>query len=212
MIKNNMSTITTEFLKKHPLLILYTQMGLININALARYIKENSMEMDLSSSAAISMDIRRYLSKMPKQKKPHFTLEPLHIVTRTHIQEFVFNNNMQNRKICLALFDRIAKLNQFSCIVEGEKEIVFITNSFTPLGKDEKKNISFHTEGLGFISIDFPMKMREVIGIYNYITSALMLANISIHAFHTIGGEILILVKNDDLLKTQEALSSILQS
>ena len=47
-------------------------------------------------------------------------------------------------------------------------------------------------------------------GIYSHITSILAVADIPIHSFHTIGGEILILVKNEVLVKTQEVLKNSL--
>lgn len=207
-----MSTTVISFLKSHPLLTAYTKSGLINITSLARYLKENNPETDKNTSiAAIGMDIRRYISTLPKQKKPSFVLQkqPLRIVARTNIQELIFDKNTQNRKSCLALFDRTTKEKYFSCIVEGEREIVIITDY--QFNNKDTPDAAYHTECLGFISIDFSIQLRKVIGVYSYITSELMLANIPIHSFHTIGGEILILVKNQDLIKAQEVLNSALQ-
>lgn len=205
-----MST-TISYLKTHPLLAAYVQEGLINITSLARYIKENEGDSKNSSVAAIGMDIRRYMATLPKQKKSTFITQKQHfrIVTRTNIQEIIFDKNIQNRKTCMSLFKRISQEKYFSCIVEGEREIVLITDY--QFSKKDILQSSYHTKDLGFVSIDFPIQLRKVVGVYSYITSELMLSNISIHSFHTIGGEILILVENKDLIKAQEVLNSTLQ-
>ena len=206
-----MSSTVETFFKTNPLLVKYTQAELVNINSLARYIKNN---FNINSSvAAIGMEIRRFLSKIPKQNKNKVIQvdAPLHIVTRTHLQELIFDKN--NRQLCLDLFNRITKTKNFSCLIEGEKEIVLLTDydvNELLKTKEIKQNVSNHTTDLGFISVDFSIKLRTVVGVYCYVTTALASANIPIHSFHTIGGEILILVKNEDLIKTQEVLSSLL--
>lgn len=212
-----MSTIIKSYLKANPFLTKYVKLGLVNINSLARYIKKADRGVDKKiSTAALGMDIRRQISQLPNLEKPHFSPSDLHlhIVTRTNIQEFIFNKSGKNRQSCLDLFNEISRSKYFTCLVEGEKEMVLLTDySLDKLAtnKNIKKIISFHTTGLGFISIDFPISLRKVAGVYSYITSALALADISIHSFHTIGGEILILVKNEDLIRAQEVLTSSLK-
>ncbi len=211
-----MSNTVVSFFKTNPLLTRYTQIGLVNINSLSRYIKEKSKGVDKRSSvAAIGMEIRRFVAKLPKQNTPKFFHPdiPLHIVTRTNLQELIFDKNGENRKLCLDLFNQISKTKSFSCLVEGEKEIVLLTDYSLSefLNKEKIRGIvSHHTRDLGFISIDFPISLREIVGVYNHITAALVMVNIPIHSFHTIGGEILIIVKNKDLIKTQEVLTSSL--
>jgi hypothetical protein len=213
-----MSNTIQSYLKRNSLLTKYTQIGLVNINSLARYIKENYSEIDKNSSiASIGMNIRRYISQMPKSIKPKIGIadNELHVVTRANLEELIFSKNNPNRKICLDLFNKISKTKYFSCLVEGEKEMVLITDY--SLDESLKKNnlskkISYHTTGLGFISVDFSIKLRQVVGVYSCVTSALSSANISIHSFHTIGGEILILVKNEDLIKAQEVLTTTLET
>ncbi len=211
-----MSNAIKAYLKMNPLLVKYAQIGLVNLTSLSRYIKKNSSEIDKNSSvAAIGMDIRRYLSQLPKLHRSTFIFSQLHLqlVTRSNLQELIFNKSPENRQTALDIFNQISRTKHFTCLVEGEKEIVLLTDySINDLLKkmDLKKIIYYHTSGLGFISIDFPLKLRKVVGVYSFITSALLLANIPIHSFHTIGGEILILVKNEDLIKTQETLASSL--
>lgn len=212
-----MSSNVEIFLKANPLLIKYTQSGLVNIASLARYVKDNCQNPDKKSTvAAIGMDIRRLIKKMPKQAslKTAISNIPLHVVTRGQIQELIFDKTGKNREVCLNLFNQITKTKHFSCLVEGEKEIVLMTDyDVNEFLKDNKvKNIvSNHTKGLGFISVDFPIRLRTVVGIYGYVTTSLAQANIPIHSFHTIGGEILILVKNEDLIKAQEILDVVLK-
>lgn len=213
-----MSNAISHFLKLHPLISVYAQKGLINLNALSRYIKEIGHEADSSiSDAAMGMDLRRYLSKLPKTEETivDFSKYPLQLVVRTNINEVVLNKNNENRKLYIRIINKISQTKYFISIVEGEKEIVLMTDySLKELLEKEKtkNNITHYINGLSFISINFPIELRLVPGIYNIITSCLAEMNISIHSFHTIGGEILILVKEQDLHKTQETLELLLTS
>lgn len=210
-----MSITVSNFLKQNPQLINYAKIGLLNLNALSRFIKENSKEYDDSLSiAAIGMDLRRYLSKLPTTKfSPiDFAKYSLQLVVRTNINEAILNKNSENRKWWSEIVNRISQTKYFVSIVEGEKELVLITDYPLKelLTKEQRKNISHQTDNLGFVSINFPMELRLVPGIYQVLTSTLAEAQISIHSFHTIGGEILILVSNNDLAQTQEVLTSLL--
>lgn len=212
-----MSNAIELFLKRNPIITRYAQIGLINISSLSKYIKENNIDIDPEVSiAAIGMFIRRYLSHLPKtkQNKTFITDHPVNLVIRTGMRELIFNKTLENRRQCLILFEKISRTKHFSCVVEGEQEIVLLTDHpLSNLLKNNslRKQVAHQTKELGYISIDFPIKLREVLGVYNYVTQVLFLANISIHSFHTIGGEILILVKNQDLVKAQEVLTSALQ-
>lgn len=213
-----MSNITLSYLKTNPLLTKYAQLGLVNINSLARYIKTTTQGINKNDTvASIGMNIRRYISHLPSIVKPSINTNTnkLHVVTRANLEELIFTKNSANRQVCLDLFHQLNKTKYFSCLVEGEKEIVLLADCVLNgklSAKKAVKNASYHTTGLGYISIDFSINLREIVGIYGCITSALASANISIHSFHTIGGEILILVRNDDLIKAQEVLTSTLKT
>ncbi|MDO8609350.1 MAG: hypothetical protein Q7R95_02290, partial [bacterium] len=183
-----MSNTVQSYLNTNPTITKYTQLGLININSLARYIKENVKEIDKNDTiASIGMNIRRYMLQLPRLSKSHIgsSNDKLHVITRTNLEELIFNKNNINRKTCLNLFNVISKTTYFSCLIEGEKEMVLLTDY--PLKEKlpkihNSKLISYHTTGLGYISIDFSIKLREVVGIYGCITSALASALISIHS------------------------------
>ncbi|MBI2029237.1 hypothetical protein HYT02_02370 [Candidatus Gottesmanbacteria bacterium] len=211
-----MSSDIELFLKRNPILTKYIKSGLVNITSLAKYIKKSANLDQKTTVASIGMFIRRYVSKLPKITNRFYLpgYKP-QLVIRTGVHELIFIKNKENREESLKIFKNISITKYFSCVVEGEKEIVVLTDyPIKDLLKKKglKNKISHITDELGFISIDFPIKLREVLGVYNYVTQALFLANISIHSFHTIGGEILILVKNQDLIKAQEVLSSALQT
>ncbi|MDP9249618.1 MAG: ACT domain-containing protein [bacterium] len=207
------SKVVTDFLLKNPLLTKYAQMNLVNITSLAHFIKETKESQ--GTIASLSMSIRRYLAQLPKYKtksSDSLTIS-FNLVSRSNLSEFIFNKTKEKRQLSQDLFQIISKTKNFSCLIEGEKEIVLLTDyplEGLPRIEFLKKMISHHTQKLGFISIDLPIKLREVIGVYSRITSALAIAQIPIHSFHTIGGEVLILVKNEDLIKTQEVISSSL--
>jgi hypothetical protein len=211
-----MSKTIKIFFQKNPLLARYAELGLINITSLAEHIeKTNPSSEKKSSIASIAMTIRRYLANLPKNTSiQHLSLElPLNFVVRSNLQEVIFTKSDKRRDLVQEIFQQLSNQNGFSCLIEGEKEVVLLTNY--PLGEilkeiPIKEQLIRYTHDLGFISIDLPISLREVVGVYSHITSVLAVADISIHSFHTIGGEILILVKNEDLVKTQEILRNSL--
>ena len=199
-----------SYLQKFPLLVSYARSGLINLNALARLYKKNNKKIaNKLSVAAISMDLRRSIAKL--SEKPlapfNFSQHRFQLVTRNNISEIILNKTIQNRQECLKIVNDISQSKYFISIVEGEKEIVLITDH--PL-TDVLKN-KYHTSGLGFVSINFPIELRKVPGIYAILTTALAESEISIHSFHTIGGEIIILFKEEDLYSAQEVLRRVIE-
>ena len=213
-----MSKPITLFLKQNPIITRYTMTGLINISALAKHIKATTdIYKSENTISSISMDIRRSLKGIPLNdiSKTDIENKDLKIVARSNMREAIFIKTTANRKICMKLFEKVSSTNHFSCLIEGEKEIVILTDyDLDLITKDRsiKSKIFALTDGLGYISVNFPLQLRKVVGVYSYITQALALSNISIHSFHTIGGEILILVQNSDLLRAQEILTSSLIS
>lgn len=211
-----MSKVVEAFLAQNPLLSKYVQMGLVNITSLAQYLKENnSTNVRANTVASIAMSIRRHIAKLPATKPPSPIPQniPLNLVVRSNITELIFAKDKDNRSLSRRIFQEISSTKDFSCLVEGEKEVVLITdrNLHQLMTKNNlQKTISHQTTGLGFISVDLPIRLREVVGVYSLITSTLAVAQIPIHSFHTIGGEILILVKNEDLISAQEVLSTSL--
>lgn len=211
-----MSNVIKTFFQENPLLARYAQLGLVNITSLAEYIEKANPSLEKKPSIpSVAMTIRRYLESLPKDaSSQHISLElPLHFVVRSNLQEVIFTKSEKSRELVHKVFQQLSNQGDFSCLIEGEKEVVLL--SANPLGEilkeiPIKKQLIRYTQDLGFISIDLPISLREVVGIYSHITSMLAVADIPIHSFHTLGGEILILVKNEDLVKTQEVLRTSL--
>lgn len=212
-----MSTSVLDFVNKQPLLLYYVTQGLINLNALARFIKKNNKELDTTLTvSAISMELRRGIGKLSFSHKHtlNFQKYNLKIIARSNIYEAVIRKDSINKKEYLNIVNTISSANDFISIVEGEKEIVIMTDYSLRNMLSKQRNtikIENYTEGLSFISINFPIELRLMPGVYSMITTALAVKNISIHSFHTIGGEILILVKDEDLLKTQHILELVIK-
>lgn len=206
-----MSNSISHFLSLHPLLKSYTQKGLVNFNALARYMKESGLVESSASLAALGMELRRYISKLPimPDNQIDFSKYRLQMVVRTNINELVLNKSIEDRKLCTNFTNKISQTKHFSSVIEGERELVLMTDYPLDelLKKDAQTNmLPYHLNNLSFISINFPVELRSVPGVYNIITSCLYEMNVSIHSFHTIGGEILILVKDHDLPQAEKAL------
>ncbi len=208
-----MSKVVGTFLQQNPLILKYMQMGLINITSLAKHIKESDTAFfSKATTTAISMAVRRHVASAPKVDSRQATNwdKNLQFVVRSNLTELIFVKSDEKRQVGLQLFHKISKTKHFSCLVEGEKEIVLLTDFPVDKLLESKgviNSITHQTEGLAFISIDLPIELREIVGVYSTITTQLALADISIHSFHTIGGEILILVRDEDLVDAQRVLS-----
>lgn len=204
-----MSSPALSYLQKYPLLTKYARGGLVNLNAVARLLKKHNKKVkDKVSLEAISMELRRGIAKLTEMSIAPFDFSKysLQFIIRSNISEVILTKTLKNRKKCLKIVSDISQSKYFISMVEGEKEIVLITDHpLTDILKDKH-----HTTGLGFVSINFPVELREVSGIYSILTSALAGAGISIHSFHTIGGEIIVLVRDEDLSRTQEILRSLI--
>jgi len=210
-----MSKTITLFFAQNPLLEKYAQMELVNIMSLASYIENSSLEADRkTTTSSIAMQIRRYIKSLPsKNLSLNSSINTsCKLISRSGISELIYNKTEKNRAYSQHIFQKLIKRNQFVSLVEGEKEIVIITDfpydKLTGLA-ETRKYMCKRTQDLGYISIDLPMKLREVVGVYNTITSIFTTHQIPIHSFHTIGGEVVILVKNRDLIKTQKALNEM---
>ena len=126
-----MSNTIKAYLQSNPMIARYVQNGLININSLARFIKQSNSYKEVDNSvAAIGMDIRRQMKQLPDIAKPTFDSsgQKLHIVVRTNIEELIFRKSEKNRQTCLNIFHQISQSKHFSCIVEGEREMVLLTD------------------------------------------------------------------------------------
>jgi len=210
-----MSNTISTFLQQNPLLLKYTRSGLININALARYMKENIHHVDDSVTLpALGMELRRYIAKLPNMSETsiNFSNYSLQIIARSNIEEIVLGKDVKNRIFCMDLVDKISKTKNFISLVEGERELVVMTDYQLKEFIAVSGNEFIHNTGLSLISINFPIELRVQPGIYSIITSSLAEAEISIHSFHTIGGEIIILVKDENLSKTQEIFQLLLNN
>jgi hypothetical protein len=175
--------------------------------AVAKFIQKNTTDISPSlAQTTLAMELRRSIKKLPKQPMCSFDMSTykLNLVMRTNIQELIFIKKEENREIYRTLVQQISQTKYFISLVEGEKEVVVITDY--PINEIldpmKRENIIYHhITDLGFISIDFPLSLRERPGVYSFITSLLAESNIPIHSFHTIGGEILILVKEINLAR-----------
>src|SRR5687768_8808823 len=107
-----MSKVVKSFLHQNPLLTHYLQMGLINVTSLAEHIKETSSSVESDASiASIAMAIRRYLAQLPKEETYSSKLNnlKLHLVSRSHLTELIFDKTEEKRKFGRQLFQNISK-------------------------------------------------------------------------------------------------------
>ena len=65
-------------------------------------------------------------------------------------------------------------------------------------------------DGLGAVTVAWPRTTKDIPGIYYRITRSLALRGISIQSFHTLGAEMVVIVRENDLMNAFEALQAVL--
>lgn len=153
----------------------------------------------------ISMATRRCLKVMPKIKRQSKMPKCLDLTTRSNLFEIAVAKNQSSLRISDKL-RQVLKLREsdFFSVFQGDYEIVFFTNS--NLRKELIKNlkgldITSKVDQLAFITVNWSPETKEIPGIYLRITRELALNQISIQSMHTIGSEMMIVLKERDLTK-----------
>src|SRR3989338_8256899 len=206
-------------LEKNPFLIDVLQQELINISALALKLQpaiEKELGMRVKSSA-IGMGLRRYAFKTGQ--KSIFTWnfpKNLEISTKSQIYEVAIEKTSHISKIHDYLYRHIKRQKgEFLSLAEGTYEVVIFTNQKNKKIVKKaihKQKITSELDNLGYVTVNWEKITKDIPGIYYRITRALAFRNISIQSFHTIGAEMMIFFKEDDLVDAYETIGNLLQN
>ena len=215
----SLSQLLTSKLQNNPYLLEYLEAGLVNFTALAATLKP-TLDQELkrkSSISSISMALRRIVEKAP-QKNKRKALFPAHIdiSTRSGIYEVAFASTEKSRGIIEILRNKLViEEGEYLSIAEGSYEIVILTGQ---KNKDKVRKIlgKFKTtselDDLACVTVNWPKITKDIPGIYYRITRSLALRKISIQSFHTIGSEMMIIVKASDLMHAHESILKLLNN
>jgi aspartokinase len=214
-----LSDYVSDQLTRYPHLLEYMHQGLVNISAVASLIGENSVATfrEKPSRAAIGMALRRFLQSHKVEREFHQVHFPrnLEISLRSGIYEVALRRTSKAERLADTIRKEISVTKgDLLSIVEGSYEIVVFASQ--SIEREILKHLKGHprTSELryaGIVTVNWPPVTKDIPGIYARVTQAFARREISIQSFHTIGAEMMIIVKEDMLTSAYEALSSLLR-
>ena len=206
-------------LEENPFLIDILQQELVNVSALALKIQPQ-IEKELSQkvkTTAISMGLRRYASETSKKAifKWKFP-ENLEVSTKSQIYEVAIEKTPKAKTILDQLYANIKRQKgEFLSFVEGTYEIVIFTNQRNKKQVKQaikSQKITSEKDNLAYVTVNWEKITKDIPGIYYRITRALAFRNISIQSFHTIGAEMMIFFKEEELVNAYQIVDNILHN
>lgn len=206
-------------LQKNPFLIDILQQELINISALALKLQP-AIEKEISQkvkTTAIGMALRRYASDTSQKSIFQWKFpQNLEVSTKSQIYEVAIEKTPKVKKILDCLYNHIKRQKgEFLSFVEGTYEIVIFTNQKNKKYVKEaikKHEITSECDNLAYVTVNWEKGTKDIPGIYYRITRALAFRNISMQSFHTIGAEMMIFFKEDDLVDAYQVIGNLLHN
>lgn len=187
--------------------------NIISLRALSRYLC-NILELDQKNIHAVMSAIRRYKKedKTKRDKELKNVFAKLTTKTRSNIIDICIaknkinqeNLNKFNSKIDIEKGDilRVIQAEQGIRVIIDEKNLNLFYDIFG------KKYLSLEKD-LTEINIQFTKEAAKVKGIVSLITSSLSSEDINLIEIMSSAPELLILIKNQDLLKSLQVINSI---
>lgn len=206
-------------LDKNQFLIELLQQELINISALALKLQP-AIEKELGQkvkTTAIGMALRRYAAETSHRAVFNWKFpENLEVSTKSQIYEVAIERTPKVKKILDELYSHIERQKgEFFSFIEGTYEMVIFTNQHNKKRvrraiNDQK--ITSERDDLSYVTVNWEKKTKEIPGIYYRITRALAFRNISIQSFHTIGAEMIIFFKKEEMVSAYQVIDDILHN
>ncbi len=204
-------------LDKQPVIVDMLQQDIINIQALAERI-HSEVEQQRKSKvtlAAVSMAIRRYTTELSlKPIFSHVIPSGLEVSTKSNIYEVAIEKSSQIRKIINTLYSHIKRSKGESLsVVEGTYEVVFFTNQSNKIYvKEALKNetITSEFDDLCYVTVNWETITKNIPGIYYRVTRELAIRGISMVSLYTIGAEMMVFVKRENLPEAYNAIENFI--
>lgn len=209
--------VVKKIIKDSPLLEEGLANEIINISALARFIKPE-VEKELMKNVqtgAITMALNRYVPEISRRNNQVIDVfrNLGDITVKSNIIEFTMINSHQIITKLRSLLDRIDKApHKFITITQGITEVTIIT---TELLKDEieqvfyKGDIKLIQENLSSITVQLPQNNQQTPGVYYTIMKYLAWNNINLIDAVSTPNEITIVFSNKDIDKAFNVLNKL---
>ena len=190
--------------------------GITSMKSLAVYLTKNK-KIDASLDAVVSA-IRRYKEQNPLEEKYKTAKEVISkssdIRITTNIAEIAIEKNQETQKMLQKAFAMISyEKGEILLIIQGEKSIKLILNSNNKekiLSLFSKKSIIYIEESLAEINIHLSEDAVKTPGIIATLSTEFMIHNINIYESMSCIPEMLFFVKQKDIVKSYEILSTLI--
>ncbi len=190
--------------------------GIVSMKSLAVYlIKKHKLS---ASADAVVSAIRRYKEETPLEAKYERAREVISksndIRITTNIAEISIEKNQETQKILQKAFTMINyEKGEILLIIQGEKSIKLILNSSNNdkiLSLFSKKSILHIEDNLAEINIHLSDEAVKTPGIISTLSTEFMLHDINIYESMSCIPEMLFFVKQKDIVKSYEILSTLI--
>lgn len=203
-----------EYLEKNLIIKNALERDLISIRKLARHISE---KLKIDRYDAIISAIRRYDKKETKDVYEHARkiVKNTKISTKSDIISIAIEKNNEAQKILPKLFEKIDfSKGEVLRIIQAEEAIKIIIDkkNFEKIEKILPKNIIITIEkNIAEINLNLDKEAVNTPGIISVIFSEMMINNINIMEAISCVPEMLIFVKEKDLLQTYSVLFNLVK-
>ena len=192
--------------------------GIVSIKSLAVYlIKKNKLP---ASADAVVSAIRRYKENIPLEAKYEKAREVISkssdIRITTNISEISIEKNQETQKTLQKAFSLVSyEKGEILLIIQGEKSIKLILNSINKdklLALFSKKSILHIEDNLAEVNIHLSEDAVKTPGIISTLSTELMIHDINIYESMSCIPEMLFFVKQKDIVKSYEVLSTLVST
>ena len=206
-------------LSSYPFILDMLQQDVLNVSAVAEKLSPK-IKAELRKEVkitAISMALRRVAQEFSKKQMFHWKFpRNIEISTKSNIYEIAIKKEAHLHNLWGDIRRRLGnKAGTFLSLVEGNYETVFLTNqSNKKILKHVLRNSEMTSERdfLGYLSVNFEPDTKNIPGIYYQITRALAFNDISIQSCHTMGAELILLFKREDVMRAHEAVTNLIEN
>jgi len=211
MTQININILLQNFLNKNPDIRESRNKGLVNRRALAKYIIENE-KLDKNKFEALVTALRRFELK-PTSVEYLDVVKEIKISTKDKISIVYLEKSEEVLKNILKIINLINfSKNETLKIVLGSLSIKLFIDEFN-LKKIENiysdKDIITTYKNISELNLIFPDKASKVKGVIAYITSELAINNINIVEIITGKPELIVYIKESELLKAYETINRL---
>lgn len=188
--------------------------NIISLRALSRHIID-VLELERKNLDAVMSAIRRYKREKKKDhdKSTIRIFSKISIKTRSNIADICLKKNKR-------ILDRLDKINSIVNIEKGEVIRLVQSEEAIRIIIDEKNLKKFFNvflkedcisieKNLNEINLQFPLEASKTKGIISLISSSLNAEDVNIVEIMSSAPELLIFIKNDDLIKALKIINKM---